>query len=62
MGEEAISRHTGIMCLSNGANNRKNSHSSQERLTRDRITNKNIEEQVTPLILKLLRLSYYNIA
>lgn len=55
MGEEAISRHTGIMCLSNGANNRKNSHSSQERLTRDRITKKNIGRTSNSFNLKTLK-------
>lgn len=55
MGEEAMSRHTGIMHLSNGDTNRRNSHSSQERLTRDRITKKSIGRTSNSFNLKTLK-------
>lgn len=55
MGEEAMSRHTVIMCLSNGDTNRRNSHSSQERLTRDRITKKSIGRTSNSFNLKTLK-------
>lgn len=50
-----MSRHTGIMCLSNGDTNRRNSHSSQERLTRDRITKKSIGRTSNSFNLKTLK-------